>query len=139
MHGVSVVTASRAIQVLRDKGLIRTVDRSGSFVTPAVAADSGERYALLQRSTPGPGFQASMAFMQAGFAAIRRQEGIEIDVDRFHYDEGTPRPTSGGRPGTRPKPAYPGSSSCPRATRTRPPGRTRPSSGRAARWGSPSC
>lgn len=86
-YGVSVVTASRAIQVLKDKGLIRTLDRSGSFLTPAMATESGERYALLQRSTPGPGFQASVAFMRAGFAAIRRQEGIEIDVDRFQFDE----------------------------------------------------
>jgi LacI family transcriptional regulator len=88
-HGVSVVTASRAIQVLRDKGLIRTVERSGSFVAPASAADGGPCYALVQRSTPGPGFQASLAFMQAGFAALRRQEGIKVEVDRFHFDEAT--------------------------------------------------
>ncbi len=88
-HGVSVVTASRAIQVLRDKGLIRTVERSGSFVTPVAAAASGERFALVQRSTPGPGLQASLAFTQAGFAAIRRQEGVAVEVDRFHFDEAT--------------------------------------------------
>ncbi len=88
-HGVSVVTASRAIQVLRDKGLIRTVERSGSFVAPASAAESGECYALVQRSTPGPGFQASLAFIQAGFAAFQRLEGIKIEDDRFHFDETT--------------------------------------------------
>ncbi len=88
-YGVSVVTASRAIQVLRDKGLIRTVERSGSFVAPAAAAASGERYALVQRSTPGPWLQASLAFTQAGFVALRRQEGIEIEADRFHFDETT--------------------------------------------------
>jgi LacI family transcriptional regulator len=88
-HGVSVVTASRAIQVLRDKGLIRTVERSGSFVAPAAPAASSEHYALVQRSTPGPWLQASKAFTQAGFAAVRRQEGIEVELDRFHFDEAT--------------------------------------------------
>jgi LacI family transcriptional regulator len=86
-HGVSIVTASRAIQVLRDKGLIRTVERSGSFVAPTVPAGSGERFALVQRSTPGPWLHASLAFTQAGFAAIRRQQGIEIDLDRFQFGE----------------------------------------------------
>jgi LacI family transcriptional regulator len=88
-HGVSVVTASRAIQVLRDKGLIRTVERSGSFVAPTVARSSGEHYALVQRSTPGPGFQASLAFTRAGFAALRRREGIRVEEDRFHFDDST--------------------------------------------------
>ncbi len=86
-HGVSVVTASRAIQVLRDKGLIRTVDRSGSFVAPA--ADAPERYALVQRSTPGPWLQASLSFTQAGFATIERQEGVRFEVDLFPVDERT--------------------------------------------------
>jgi LacI family transcriptional regulator len=88
-YGVSVVTASRALQVLRDKGLIRTVERSGSFVAPAMAADRAERYALVQRSTPGPWLQASLAVVQAGFAAMRRQEGIEVEVDRFHFERAT--------------------------------------------------
>ena len=102
-HGVSVVTASRAIQVLRDKGLIQTVERSGSFVTPAAAVAGGERYALVQRSTPGPGLQASLAFTQAGFAAIRRQESIAVEVDRFHFDETTHPPTCGDRLVARPR------------------------------------
>jgi LacI family transcriptional regulator len=88
-HGVSVVTASRALQVLRDKGLIRTVERSGSFVAPAVAAERAERVALVQRSTPGPWLQASLSVIQAGFAAIRRREGIAVDVDRFHFGRAT--------------------------------------------------
>jgi LacI family transcriptional regulator len=90
-YGVSIVTASRAIQVLRDKGLIRTVERSGSFLAPA-AVESAERFALVQRSTPGPGFQASMAFTQSGFGTLMRQEGIKVEHDLFHIDEGT-RPT----------------------------------------------
>jgi LacI family transcriptional regulator len=88
-HGVSVVTASRAIQVLRDKGLVRTVDRSGSFVAPVGAAEGGERCAVVLRSTPGPWLQASLAFMQTGFAAVDRQEGIVVEADRFHFDQAT--------------------------------------------------
>jgi LacI family transcriptional regulator len=88
-YGVSLVTASRALQVLRDKGLIRTVERSGSFVAPAAAAEGPERYALVQRSTPGPGFHASLAFVQAGFAAVGRQEGVAVEDDRFHFDDAT--------------------------------------------------
>jgi LacI family transcriptional regulator len=83
-YGVSVVTASRAIQVLRDKGLIRTVDRSGSFVAPV--AESRECFALVLRSTPGPGYHASLAFVQEGYAALARQEGITVEHDRFHFD-----------------------------------------------------
>jgi LacI family transcriptional regulator len=89
-YGVSIVTASRAIQVLKDKGLIQTVDRSGSFVTPSVSvADGRECFALVQRSTPGPWFEASLAFSQSGFSIVERQEGVRFEVDRFHYDDST--------------------------------------------------
>jgi LacI family transcriptional regulator len=89
-YGVSVVTASRALQVLRDQGLIRTVERSGSFVTPpAAATDCREHYALVQRSTPGPWFQASLAFSQAGFAIVERQENVRFEVGRFQFDDAT--------------------------------------------------
>ena len=84
-YGVSVVTASRAIQVLRDKGLIRTLDRSGSFVAPA--AERSDCFALVLRSTPGPGYHASLAFAQAGFADLARQQGIKIEHDRFHFGD----------------------------------------------------
>ena len=89
-HGVSVVTASRAIQVLRDKGLIQTVERSGSFMTPSVSTMAGkECYALVQRSTPGPWYQASLAFSQAGFVAIQGQEGVRFEIDQFRFDDDT--------------------------------------------------
>ena len=89
-YSVSVVTASRAIQVLRDKGLIQTVERSGSFMTPVTtAANSYPCYALVQRSTPGPWFHASLAFSQAGFTAIERQQQVRFETQRFQFDEGT--------------------------------------------------
>jgi LacI family transcriptional regulator len=87
-HSVSLVTASRAIQVLRDRGLIRTIERSGSYVTPAAPTEGAqERYALVQRSTPGPWLQASLAFAQSGFANVERQEGVRFEVDQFNFDE----------------------------------------------------
>jgi LacI family transcriptional regulator len=88
-YSVSIVTASRAIQVLRDKGLIQTIERSGSFVIPRTSATDGrECYALVQRSTPGPWLEASLAFSRAGFATIERQQGVCFEVDRFQFDEG---------------------------------------------------
>jgi LacI family transcriptional regulator len=90
LYQVSIVTASRAIQVLRDKGLIRTVDRSGSFITPGISATAGtEVYALVQRSTPGPWYQASLAFSRAGFTVVERQEGVRFELDCFHFHDGT--------------------------------------------------
>jgi LacI family transcriptional regulator len=89
-YGVSLVTASRAIQVLRDKGLIRTVERSGSFVAPSQPSEGvREVFALVQRSTPGPWFQASLSFAQAGFATIQQRKGARFEVDRFSFDDAT--------------------------------------------------
>jgi len=84
-HKVSVVTASRALQVLRDEGTIRTVERSGSYVIRPEAAGAGERqrWALVVRSTPGPFLQASRTFMHGGFAATESERGDRFETDRF--------------------------------------------------------
>ena len=92
VHGVSVVTASRALQVLRDKGLIETVDRSGSFLLPEAGAGivrvpgtgrAAERFGLLLRCTPGPWRLASMSVPLAGFVAACRERGVELEPDLF--------------------------------------------------------
>ena len=91
-HGVSVVTASRALQVLRDEGLIRTVDRSGSFLAEPARATNG-RWALVQRSTPGPWLEASLSFGRAGFDAVARSEGVGFEAG--HFDLDAPGPSLG--------------------------------------------
>lgn len=83
-HQVSPVTASRALQVLRDKGLIRTFDRLGSYLTPAAPAEGlTARWALCFRVTPGPWHQATLSTTRAGFQQMARRRGIELDTESF--------------------------------------------------------
>src|SRR5262245_26584905 len=49
---ISMVTALRALQVLRGKGLIQTVERSGNFLSASKRAI--EPYGLFLHMTPGP-------------------------------------------------------------------------------------
>ena len=88
-HGVSLGTASRALQVLQDKGLIRTKDRSGSYVAPVEAPSASPGcWALCIRATPGPWFQASLSVTRAGFDALSRDgQGPRIDVDSLDFRE----------------------------------------------------
>jgi LacI family transcriptional regulator len=90
-RNVSLVTASRALQVLRDKGLIRTVERSGSFLAtpkPSRANGSKARCAVFLRSTPGPWQQASIASMRAAFSSEARQDDIELSHDALEIRDG---------------------------------------------------
>jgi LacI family transcriptional regulator len=83
-HHVSVVTASRALQVLRDKGLIRTVNRSGCFLA-ADEPKSGEHFALCLRVTPGRFQRASDSVTRGGFAAAARTMGFTVDDGPFDF------------------------------------------------------
>ncbi len=89
-YGVSVVTASRALQVLRDKGLILTIDRSGSYLAKPDEEGAGERWALVLRSTPGPWLQASLSFARSGFDLVARREGVRFEPDIFSIDDDAP-------------------------------------------------
>lgn len=89
-HGISVVTASRALQVLRDKGLVETRERSGCYLTEGGA--SSECWALHLRITPGgPLAQASAAPLSAGFETIARQERFALLADTFDFAAGASR------------------------------------------------
>jgi LacI family transcriptional regulator len=77
-HSISVVTASRAIQILRDKGLIQTVQRSGCYRVPPPGA---ERWALVIRTAPGPWSKATTSLPRAGFEALARREPMHLEPE----------------------------------------------------------
>jgi LacI family transcriptional regulator len=83
-HEVSIVTASRALQVLRDKGLVHIVERSGCYVVPPAP----QRWALCLRITPGPFQQASAAVTSMGFETVARQGEAVFVADAFDLREG---------------------------------------------------
>src|SRR6201988_4845482 len=86
-HGVSVVTAARALQVLRDKGLINAVERSGCYLLDA-ARGGAERWAVCLRITPGQ-FQAAVDMgNRRGFEAIAKADGTVFDPLAFRVVEG---------------------------------------------------
>lgn len=78
LYEVSSFTATRALQVLRDRGLVVTRDRSGSYVTSGeTSADetpsASKRWAIVMRVSPGPGQSASEAVVRVGFERVLRE------------------------------------------------------------------
>ena len=84
-HDVSIVTAARALQVLRDKGLIRTVERSGNFIV-APSQRLGERWLLCLRITPGPLREQTAAVTTTGFEKTARRHGVVFDTTTIAGD-----------------------------------------------------
>ncbi|AWM40029.1 putative HTH-type transcriptional repressor ExuR [Gemmata obscuriglobus] len=76
-YDVSSFTASRALQLLRDRGLVVTRDRSGSYAAER-GADPVVRWAVVMRVSPGPWQSASEAVVRVGFERVAGQGAFAL-------------------------------------------------------------
>lgn len=90
-NAVSIVTASRAMQALRDRGLIRIVERSGAFVAPAAQQVVGN-WAVWARLTPSPMTRESFAMLRSEFESAAAAAKCQLTWD------GLPELPPDGRP-----------------------------------------
>src|SRR5580704_13197725 len=84
--GVSIVTASRALQLLHERGLIETVDRSGSYLKDFTRTADVERFGLYLRVTPGMWRQAGLDVLRQAFRAAIATEKVDLETDLFPID-----------------------------------------------------
>jgi LacI family transcriptional regulator len=81
-YDVSSFTASRALHLLRDKGLVVTRERSGCYIAPAESFLSElprrGRWAVVTRVSPGPWRAASEAVVKIGFERVADEGTFSI-------------------------------------------------------------
>ncbi|VTS08176.1 LacI family DNA-binding transcriptional regulator [Tuwongella immobilis] len=81
-HSVSIVTASRAMQALRDRGLIQIVGRSGAYLIPPTPTKA-KAWAAWLRLTPGPFEHATRSMILSAFQRHAESLGGDIRSDLF--------------------------------------------------------
>ncbi|OWK43242.1 GntR family transcriptional regulator [Fimbriiglobus ruber] len=86
-HRVSVITASRAIQVLRDKGLIARTDHSGCYLANPNQNSAATTWGLCLRITPGHWQKLAAVKPLAGFETLTRR-GLANFYDGIDLGEG---------------------------------------------------
>jgi LacI family transcriptional regulator len=86
-YQVSIFTASRALHVLQDKGLIQSRERSGCYVVPAGPPTTGH-WGLCLRVSPGAWRHASEAVVRVGFDRLSAAEGETFRPAEFEFPDG---------------------------------------------------
>jgi LacI family transcriptional regulator len=88
-HGVSLVTVSRAMQVLCDKRLLRSVHRSGHYLIEN--AQARQTWALMLRLTPGPSQSPLAQIITRAYDRLGRAENCQFLSDNLAVaDETSP-------------------------------------------------